>query len=166
VVVVVTGAERQALTDFLERVEQETGKGRAKWTVAKDSFRLAYIRRVLSSGMFSGKLYYGIHRNTRDYAARTVMTAARAITHHAGSNYLATVFVDGLSQSLVHWFGTSLRRLFVRTRKVRGIRREESDALMRLSDAVCGFVRSAVTGREELKSLLEEGKRKGVLQEL
>jgi hypothetical protein len=62
--------------------------------------------------------------------------------------------------------GRRLRHLGVRTRKVRGVRKDESDALIRLADALCGFVRAAIEGQEVMKKLFEWGKKKGYLKEL
>jgi len=58
------------------------------------------------------------------------------------------------------------RVLHIRVRKVRGVRKDESDALIRLADALCGFVRGAVEGQEAMQGLLEQGKRTGFLKEL
>jgi len=51
----------------------------------------------------------------------------------------------------------------IRVEKVRGLD-EESDALMRLADAMAGFVRHALEGRPALAPLLAESQRQGVIQ--
>ena len=51
-------------------------------------------------------------------------------------------------------------------RKSGGWRKEGADALMRLADALCGFVRAALAGQAEMKRLLESGERKGYVKEL
>jgi hypothetical protein len=76
------------------------------------------------------------------------------------------VFVNGLPKSKVKWFGTELRHLNVPVKKVRGVRREESSSLMRLADALCGFVRAALTGRADLEALLAQAREQGVIIEL
>jgi hypothetical protein len=43
-------------------------------------------------------------------------------------------------------FTHGLRDLHIQTRKVRGVRKDENDALIRLADAVCGLVRDAEDG--------------------
>lgn len=71
-----------------------------------------------------------------------------------------------MPKTLVLQAGVALRRLHIKTFKVRGVRKEESDALMRLADAVCGFVRAAREGRGELAKLLDRAKTQGFIREL
>lgn len=164
--VVVAEEERERLNQILERIEESTNKGRVKWLKAKDEARVEYIRRVLTSPVFKGKLAFASYQNTTDYLPRTVLTTARAITLHAEADYKATVFVDGLPKSQTRWFGRELRHLRIRTKKVRGVRKEEASPLIRLADALCGFVRAALAGREELTILLEKAMAEGYIREL
>ena len=98
--------------------------------------------------------------------AMTVLSTARAIAMVARQPSEATVYVDGLPRARLRWFGVELRRLSIRTRKVVGIRREESEALMRLADACCGFVRLALSGQQpEVTGLFEKAKADGNLRE-
>jgi hypothetical protein len=164
--VVVAEDHRDSLITMLERIEKTTGKGRVKWNGAKDDARAAYITRVLTTPAFKGTLSYALYHHTTDYLSRTVLTAARAITAHARGNYHATVFVDGLPKSKTKWFGTELRHLHIRTKKVRGVRKEEADALIRLADALCGFVRAALSKGDDFMVLLEKAKHEGYIREL
>jgi hypothetical protein len=137
--VVVTGKEREQLQAILERIERESGKGKVKWMNAKDSFRVAYIKAVLDTPLFSGKLCYAIYPNTKDYFTKTVLTTARAILLHVTEEtYKTTIIVDGLPQSQVQRFGSLLRKLEVKTEKVRGVH-DENEPLIRLSDALSGY---------------------------
>jgi DNA-binding transcriptional regulator YdaS (Cro superfamily) len=165
--VVITEGEREELVKALERIEHDSGKGRRKWLEARDEQRSAYIRQVLANSLFKGKLHYAVYAPGPDYFTKTVLTVARAITGYVTTEeYRATVLIDGLPKSLVSQAGVALRRLRVKTFKVRGVRKEESDALMRLADAVCGFVRAAREGRAEFATLLERAKEGGVIREL
>ncbi|MEK7787566.1 MAG: hypothetical protein AAB658_19350 [Chloroflexota bacterium] len=49
---------------------------------------------------------------------------------------------------------------------MRGVRDEESNALIRLADALCGFTRAALSGREDLAQLLKQAKEQGYVKEL
>lgn len=164
--VIVAGDERQEMSGKLERIEQETQKGRVKWMKARDDARVAYIERVLTSPVFKNKLAYASYQSTTEYLARTVLTTARAITIHSEKDYKATIFVDGLPRSQTRWFGSELRHLRIRTKKVRGVRIEEASPLIRLADALCGFVRAAIEGREDLIPLLEKALAEGYIKEL
>lgn len=164
--VVIAEAEREELRKMLEQIEIDTEKGRVKWTKARDEARVAYIRRVLANPVFKSKLVYASYENTTDYLPRTVLTTARAITTVAEQDYKATIFVDGLPRSQTRWFGSELRHLRIRTKKVRGVRREEASPLIRLADALCGFVRAAMEGREELDALLQRALAEGYIREI
>jgi hypothetical protein len=54
--------------------------------------------------------------------------------------YHVTVFVDGLKRKERELFTRGLRELRVKTRKIRGVKRDENDALICLADALCGLV--------------------------
>ncbi len=164
--VVVTEDEQEEIIEQLEGIEQDTGKGRVKWMKTKHTARLAYIRQVLALPALKGKLSYAVHHHTTDYITRTVLTTARAITVHARGDYQATILIDALPKSHVRWVGKELRHLHIRTKKVRGVRKEEASALMRLADALCGFTRGALSGSRELMELLKQAKEDGFIREL
>lgn len=166
VAIVVTDQERDRAIQVCEAIEGETGKGRVKWIKTRNDRRVAYIRRILQQPTFQGKLNFAIYRDTQDYLPLTIQTIARAILAHAQEPYKATVLIDGLPHSQRRDVGRCLRHLGVRIRKVRGVRKDESDALIRLADALCGFVRAAIEDHEEMKALFEWAKQKGYLKEL
>jgi Protein of unknown function (DUF3800) len=162
---VVTPSDYGDLEAALERIEEQTGKGKVKWRGAKDVARIAYISRVLTLDTLNAKLAYCVFHETQDYADCTVETVAAAAALYSKDARL-TVFVDGLPQSQVRRFGSELRRRGISVRKVRGVRKEESSSLMRLADAVCGFVRAALTDRNDLVLVLTEAKARAVVVEL
>jgi hypothetical protein len=164
--VIVTGVEREQVIELCESIEQTTGKGRVKWIKARYDKRLAYIRRVLQEPVFQGKLYFAVYQDTRDYQSLTIQTIAETILAHARQPYKATVLIDGLPRSRRREVGSRLRNLGIRIRKVRGVRKDEYDALIRLADALCGFVRAAIEGQEAMKVLFEQGKKTGYIKEL
>lgn len=164
--VVITAAERNTLAAELEKIERLSGKGKVKWIHTRHAARSAYIEAVLSAGAFKNTLYFSAFSNTKSYMAMTVLSTAKAIAMMARQPSEATVYVDGLPRARLRWFGVELRRLSIRTRKVTGIRREESDALMRLADACCGFIRLALSGQQpEVTRLFEKAKADGYLRE-
>mgnify|MGYP006946108918 CR=1 FL=1 len=122
---------------------------------------------LLQLAEFKEKLCYAVYRNEKDYLSSTVLATAQAIKSNLGEKYQAVVFIDGLPKSEIRWFGTKLRHLGVNTEKVRGVRKEESDSLMRLADAICGFVREASEGNSpELQELLKKGLIKEYLRQV
>jgi len=118
---------------------------------------------VLSDPTFKGKLHFAIYRNALDYASMTVRTIAEALMANGETNFRVTVFIDGLARPLEQTVGLRLRRSGIPAKKVRGIKKEESDALLRLADAICGFVRDAMNGEPKMRTLFERSMRSGIL---
>jgi hypothetical protein len=165
--VVITEGERTEIEEELARIEKLSGKGRRKWMESREEQRVSYIEHVLSSTLLKGKFYYATYPPAPGYIPKTVLTIARAITLHAVSNqYKATVFIDGLPKSLIPQIATTLRHLHIHNTKVRGVRDEEASPLMRLADAICGFVRAAIEGKSGFAPLLDRAKKNGMLREL
>ena len=125
------------------------------------------MKAVLAISAFRNTLYFSTCRNSRSYMALTVLSTAKAILCNSPGRSETTVCVDGLPKSRLNWFATELRRLCIRIRKVMGVRREESDALIRLADACCGFVRLASLGnRPHAVELFERAKKDDYLKEV
>ena len=164
--VIVTGEMRDRLGARLEEIEKATRKGNVKWIRSRSLFRLAYMKAVLSDPLFKNTLHFSHYEQTKKYMVLTVLATARAIAT-VPDRGVAAVYVDGLPKSRVQWFSTELRRLSVRTSKVVGVRKEESDAFIRLADAYCGFVRQALMAADEpINELFEQAKKQGYLKEL
>ena len=79
---------------------------------------------------------------------------------------VATVLIDGLPASHERAIGRQLRQQGLHVKKVRGVKKDENDALIRLADALCGLVRGASEGQPALYALYERMKREGRLHNL
>jgi hypothetical protein len=164
--VVMTDQEREQFRQVCKAIERDSHKGQRKWIKTTYNRRLAYIQRVLEAPIFHGRLSFAVYRDAQDYTALTVRTIARALDSAGAEDYKATVFIDGLPRSLEQTVGLQLRLSGAHAKKVKGIKKDENDALIRLADAVCGFVRSAIEGHSEMQALFERGIRMGVLRDL
>jgi len=164
--VVVTDQEREQFRQVCEAIERDSHKGQRKCIKTTYNRRLAYIRQVLGEPIFRGKLNFAVYHEGRDYTFMTVQTIARALDATGETDYKATVFIDGLPRSLEQSVGLELRRSGIHAKKVKGIKKDENDALIRLADAVCGFVRSAVEGQSVMRALFEQGIQTEALKDL
>jgi hypothetical protein len=165
--VVVSAENKDDLAAKLEVFEQGSGKGKVKWMKARGRSRLGYMKSVLSSPSFKGTLYFSLYKGTKSYMALTVLSTAKAVLTASPRPSRAAVYVDGLPKSRLRWFGAELRRLSVQTSKVVGVRREETDPLMRLADAVAGFVRAALSGHQpDMAQLFAQAQGAGYLKEV
>ena len=151
-----------------EQLEQASGKRKDKWGQARHERRMNYLRQVFADARFRQKLRYGVFHQVGDFDAATVVTIAKAISwRRPTGKYTTTVYVDGLSKTKRREYSLRLRRLHLPVRHVRGVARDESDALTRLADAIAGFVRDALEGEApEVEALFEKVRAEGVLVEL
>lgn len=160
--VVVLEEERDAVLRELERIEQESGKRNAKWQKARPHFRESYMRGIVQSSVFENTLFYEIFAESKEYLEMTSHATAKAILQKAGGReFHVMVYVDGLSKTDVTFFGQELKALHIKKRKVKGVRRDENNGLIRLADALCGLVRDAREGTPtaiELLRLLQKKK--------
>ena len=142
--VVVTSDERDALLKLCEDIEKESGKGKFKWGKSEKKRRLKYLKRIFETKIFKDKLRYSVFRDSKDYDLATIMSVAKALHFKEPKGYTTLVYVDGLSRSKRHEYGSQLRKLGVPTKKVQGVTKDENNALTRLADAIAGFVRDAL----------------------
>lgn len=168
IVSVAVAEERDVLRQLCETIEGETGKGRVKWIKADRRRRTEYIRRIIDTHAFRGKLSFAAYHDTKDYVDSTVETIAKSIRRAAvgALKYKVTVLIDGLPRSKESTIRMQLNRHGIRIKKVRGVKKDENDALIRLADAICGFVRNALTRQTELRDLFQRGLSNGVLIDL
>lgn len=165
--VVVTGKERDELLTLCEKIEEESSKHKDKWGRAKYARRIDYIGRVLSNKLFKGKLRYSIYHEQPSYDLATITGIAKAVHFKEPDEYTTIVYIDGLSKNKRQEYGSELRKLGIPTRKVQGVNKDENNALIRLADAVAGFVRDVIDGEKgEIQKLFNEAIKNGCLVEI
>jgi hypothetical protein len=165
VAVIITAEDMEALQQRLLRIEEESHKGIEKWVKANPQRRLAYIRQVLETPLLADKIRFAHYRASTEYQHLTILTIAKAILEKAHAPYEATVFIDGLGKTERRRVSTGLRQLQVRVRKVRGLS-DQADPLIRLADAMAGFVRNCLEGDQRFTALYAQAVKIGLLKEL
>jgi hypothetical protein len=167
VATVLTADNQERVRQALERLERASGKGLRKWVKATPRQRLAYMTPVLQLPALHGRLFVAHFTDTTAYVPCVLTAIARAvITGAAGQPARATILIDGLQKGIRQHAAAALRAQLqpqqIRLEKVRGLN-EQSDALMRLADALAGFVRHGLEGRPHMAPLLAESHRQEVL---
>lgn len=163
--VIVVEKEREQLRDRLKRIEKETKK-KSKWIKTKIKTREAYIQKLIETKILKDKIFFAQFSQSKEYLRLTVYAVAKAILSQAKEEYRATVWVDGLSRKGRKKFAKGLRELKIKLRKVRGIRKEESDVFIRLADAIAGFVRDYLEKDKYAQTLYRKAKRQGIIKEI
>jgi len=166
VAVVVIERNREILEQQLEEIEKKSRKGTRKWFHTNAGRRRAFVKEIIKNEYFSGIAFYSHYTDSKAYFDLTIFSTAKAILDKAREPYETTILVDGLKRSERHRFAAGLRRLNIRVRKVRGVRKEENEPLIRLADAMVGFVRDALEGESTMEELRREAERKDIIKQL
>ncbi len=145
--VFVTEKEQHLLESFLLDIERKSGKKNSKWNGSKYDYRQSYIEQLIEWKMIRYSIFFDIFKDTHQYIDLTSLVCAKAILKKAkGNSYKATLFIDGFKRKEVDVFRRGLRDLHIRARKIRGVKKDENNAFIRLVDAICGLVRDAEEG--------------------
>lgn len=139
-----------------EKIESLSGKAISKWGKTRPAIRLAYIREILKAPLLKGSLRFAVFNDRKDYDALTTETIARAIGKTTVPKLKNRVYVDALSKAKRREYAQLLRQRGIQTDEVRGIERDESNALIRLADAIAGFVRDALEAKDGEERILYE----------
>jgi hypothetical protein len=151
------GTDRDTVLARLEALEDRSRKGRVKWRRARYAYRQAYIAGLLDMPLLAESIFVTTFRHARNYFELTVESTARAITAKTqGRPYRVTIFVDGLTRPEQATFTHRLRARGIARKKVRGVRDEQSNAGVRLADALCGLIRDADEGEPWALAILAQ----------
>ena len=74
--------------------------------------------------------------------------------------------MDGFNATEVSFFQRELKALNIKQRKIKGVRRDENNALIRLADALCGLVRDVRDGNLLAGAMLRRLEKKKALTAL
>lgn len=171
VAIVVTDNQQHELEKSLEAIEKSTGK-KTKWMKTRDKTRTAYTEALAQQklpAMIFVKNYTPSSKNGFDDLE--VLATAQAINTFRETNsiredeYKLTITVDGLSRTVAARMASEFRKLGIKPRKIVG-KKDESNAIIRLADAIAGLTREAHEGRSEYKVLQTRLKRTKTLYEL
>jgi len=139
-VVALEGELREAAEASLERIETRTKKYNRKWGGTKHNIRIDYLRDILQIKQLSGSIFYATYRGRTNYIPLIAQTIIRVIRLKAYGNYQATIIIDGINEAEQKLVSRLLKESHIRYNKVRGPK-DESTALLRLADAMAGFLR-------------------------
>ncbi len=155
VAVLVTSAARAELERKLLNLEVRSGKGKTKWTKSRPAARTRYVQGLLEISELARAIFLFRYFDTKNYFAITAMSASKALALVSQtSTYSAVVYVDGLQGSEPVMFRKYMRRFGATVSVVRGIRREENSAFIRLADAICGLMRDAESNIKAREAML------------
>lgn len=166
VAVVVLAENRDELERRCLQYETESKKGSRKWNKSDPDHRLTYLRKIFNDTDFKGAFCVRVAREIErtQFDEITIATIARTLQlKNPETAPRSEIFVDGLSKSMQAVYATQLRRHGIMGARIHRVR-DESNPLVRLADALAGFVREATQEeRESSTSLLLQAVRQQIV---
>ncbi|MEK9155963.1 MAG: DUF3800 domain-containing protein [Patescibacteria group bacterium] len=122
-------------------IEQESEKLK-KWYDTGNKRRHKYINLLCEKNILNQiKIYYTVYQNKKDYINLIGAHVAKAILAYASNrSYTAKIFMDRISNQEMMKLKKEIKSYHIHYKKMRGIK-DESNALIRLADAMCGLCR-------------------------
>lgn len=162
--VLVTEAEQEKLRRRLAAIEKQSSKGIIKWHKALHRYRAAYVAAIAHVPELRHALFVAIYRDSKEYLNHIADAIAKVLRHKRGDR--AIVYVDALRDSEQQKLKRQLHPSVRIPIQVRGIRKDENSAFIRLVDAICGLIRDADEGNAWAKKMVQKLKRKGIVEAL
>lgn len=162
--VLVLSPQRYELEKALESIERESGKQKKKWTDTKHKERESYIRKVMKLEGLRQGVFYDVLRGSKEYFKFTADVAASAVRGSTTSKDEVTVYVDGFTKIEIAKFRKILKPSMKARTFVKMMRRDESSALIRLADALCGLLRDAEEESEWAQDIAKTMRRREILR--
>ena len=159
--------EKEKLGVLMENLENDTGKGKAKWNKAIHSKRMDFIMKLISNKNIRGNLYYSLYSEI-GYDSFTILSIAKVINKiKVKTEQKVNVYVDGLTKNKAVKYTGELRKLGVKNSRVKGVRKDENNVFIRIADSLAGFVRYAEYKKDrEAKNMLNKALKKKIIIEL
>jgi len=163
--VVITGQNLEELEKILLAIEKRSGKDQHKWMRASFKRQLAYMEEVINRPVFKNKIYFSQFKNSKRYQDLTIQATAKAVLDKTVNYYEAIILIDALGKTQRHVVAAGLRHFGVKIKNVKGLS-DQSSPLIRLADAVAGFVRACLDGHTKFLPLYNKARQNGIIKEV
>jgi len=165
--VLILEEQREIIGKELEKIEIDSKKRNSKWTKSRNEYRKKYIEKITQLTLLKNRIFFDMFSDSKKYLELTSYATAKAILKKSDSDYKATIFIDGMRKKELEVFRKGLRDLRIRVRKIRGVKKDENNAFIRLVDSICGLIRDA-ENKNNLwaKETLSKLKKKNIVTEL
>ena len=146
---------RETVLKDLEQIETTSKKQNIKWSKSYYKYSQKYIEDIANLKYLTKSIYIHTVVNSTEYIEATADAIAQAIHKRVKKEkYKATIYVDGFNKKWMERLHKKLKGLQIRTKKIRGVKKEQNNAFIRLVDAVCGLVRQGEKGNNWAKDML------------
>lgn len=147
--------DRELIYKTLSSIEKETKKYKSKWIKTDQKVKIEYLNKVFKSKL-PIKILFDIYKTKIDYTSAIIISISKAVNKIKFTQYKGTFCIDALSKKGQQYIGNQLHKMNIMTEKVRGIKKDENDEVIRLADAIVGFIRKAEEGNKDLKKIFDK----------
>ncbi len=139
---VIDSNREETLEKVLSEIEIKSNKKFKKWTDCTNTGRRKFLDLFTKSSFPTSSLAYSEYKNSFEYAHLISLSLAQAINRKISTNqnYSVKIFFDRINKKIESQIKVELRKLKIKYKKVRGMK-DESFALIRLTDSMAGFIR-------------------------
>jgi len=165
--IIITEKEfKDKIEHILFNIERETGKRKTKWRPTPLKRKIKYLENVLCVNELKGSIFYDIYKNNQEeYIKLTGESVAMAIKIKAEKNYSSTILIDGLNPAEQRKVVKIFRARRIHYKKVKGVR-DQSNSIIRLADAMAGFIRDYKEGKIYAKKIFVRFRNRGFVKEI
>jgi hypothetical protein len=166
--VLILEKNRELILKKLKKIEKESRKKKIKWHKAYYKYNQKYIEKILNSNLLKENIFFEIFYNTKEYLKCTAQATSGAVSYKIKNkkNYQIINYLDGFDKKEIDKFKRELKPFNIKSKKSCGVRKDENNAFIRLSDAICGLVRQAKNKNKWAESVLQEMKKRKIIQEV
>lgn len=164
VVVIILEEERKEIEDIILKYEKRSQK-KDKWNKTNTERRIKFMEYIQSENALQNCVFWSSYSGTTEYWDLTGLSIAKAVLRRAKDPYQTFIMMDGANKKESMILGAILRKLHVRTKKIRG-GDEKQSALLRLADACAGCFRDALEGDPWAKEVMEKMKKNKIEKQL
>lgn len=145
---VINEKNEKDLEDLLIEIEIKSNKKFRKWKDSSNNVRKVFLDSFFSSKFPLSSLFYAKYKNSLEYVHLIALTIAQAILKKSGDNYKVKIFFDRINKKCEQEIKNELKKLKIKFKKIRGMK-DESFALIRLTDTMCGLIRDYLEGKQK-----------------
>lgn len=139
--VICLSSDQLKIETKLTEIEQKSGKTK-KWHDSNNQRRKKYAELIQYEKIFKNcSIYYSKYESKSDYVDLVSSHIVKSIkTYCKDCDPIAKIFIDKIDNKTTEKIKREIKLYKIKYKKIRGIV-DESNSILRLSDAICGLIR-------------------------
>ncbi len=150
--------QTEELKNRISEIEKKT-KGKTKWTKTDNKRKILFLKTILNLRVLRKNLYYSVYQDTTAYTPLTAMAISKAVIYKVKNydgKYKVNIVIDGLGKKDREIVRKELKNLNIKYNKIKIGLKDEQDVLLRLVDALAGFIRDYLEKEKYALDLIDK----------